>query len=320
MSDEVVLSHNLGLDLVRATEAAALAAGRWLGLGRPDEADRAASRAMADALHSVEMDGKLCLGDEARTGGAAAFMTGQRFGTGHGPEVDVLADAIDGKRLLAGGYPGAISAVAVAPRGAIRPLRGARYMEKIVVNGDVAPALVPECLDAPAAWTLALVARAKGKQVRDLVVFVLDRPRHADLVDEIRAAGSHVLLRPGGEISGALLASLRDGSIDVHMGTGGVLQALIATCAVKAAGGGMLGRLVSGAPGPVHRGGEPQPILSQSQWVSGSQLFFAATGVTDGPLFQGVRYHGDRAKSSSIILRAETHTRRTIVAEHMLHE
>ena len=293
MSDEVVLSHNLGLDLVRATEAAALAAGRWLGLGQPDEADRAASRAMVDALHRVEMDGRLCLGDEARTGSETAFMTGQCFGTGDGPEVDVLADAIDGRRLLAGGYPGAVSAVAVAPRGAIRSLEGARYMEKIVVNGDVAPALVPECLDAPAAWTLALVARAKGKRVRDLVVFVLDRPRHADLVAEIRAAGSHVLLRPGGEISGALLASLRDGSVDVLMGT---------------------------APGPAPLGAEPQPILSQSEWVTGSQLFFAATGVTDGPLFQGVRYHGDRAKSSSIILRAETHTRRTIAAEHMLQE
>ena len=119
MSDKELLPHNLGLDLVRATEAAALAAGRWLGLGQPDEADLAASRAMAGALHDVEMDGRLCLGDEARQGGETAFMTGQRFGTGLGPEVDVLADAIDGKRLLAGGYPGAISAVAVAPRGGL---------------------------------------------------------------------------------------------------------------------------------------------------------------------------------------------------------
>ncbi len=220
MSGSSELSPNLGLDLVRATEAAALAAGRWTGLGRLEEAERAATDAMMSVLESIAIDGTVRLAEEGRLGAGSTFATGQRLGARTGPPVDVLVDALEGRRLLAGGYPGALSAIAVAPRGAIWAPRGIRYMEKIVVNAEVAPALAPECLDAPAAWTLALVARAKGKQVRDLVVFVLDRPRHADLVAEIRAAGSHVLLRSGGDLNGALMACLRDGKVDAADGLG----------------------------------------------------------------------------------------------------
>jgi fructose-1,6-bisphosphatase II len=237
--------------------------------------------------------------------------------------VDLLADALEGGRLLAGGYPGALSTLAVAPRGAIWNPRGARYMDKIVVNAEVAPALVPECLDAPAAWTLALVARAKGKQVRDLVVFVLDRPRHADLVAEIRAAGAHVLLRAGGDVAGALMACLRDGKVDLLMGTGGVPQGLMAACAVKAARGAMLGRLAAEhSKGEAARAEDPEArrIRTADEIVTGPYAFFVATGITDSPLLNGVRYHGPRAESNSIILRAETGIRRTIFAEHWLGE
>ena len=248
MNSSCELSPNLGLDLVRATEAAALAAGRWTGLGRLEEAERAAAEAMTAVLCEIGINGTLCLGEEGRLGYAATFATGQRVGAGTGLAVDVLVDALEGRRLLAGGYPGALSAVAVAPRGAIWNPCDVRYMEKIVVNAEVAPALAPECLDAPAAWTLALVARAKGKQVRDLVVFVLDRPRHADLVAEIRAAGSHVLLRSGGDLAGALMAGLRDGKVDLLMGSGGVAQGMLAACAVKATGGAMLVRVTAQTP------------------------------------------------------------------------
>ncbi len=322
MNDSAVLSPNLGLDLVRATEAAALSAGRWAGLGRLDEAERAAARAMTRVLQQIEMDGRLCVGEEARLGEHATFVTGQRLGTGRGPAVDVLADAIDGRRLLAGGYPGALSAIAVAPRGAIWFPTATRYMEKIVAAADVARALVPECLDAPAAWTLALVARAKGKEVRDLVVFVLDRPRHADLVAEIRAAGAHVLLRSGGDIAGALLAGLRDGKVDLLMGTGGVPQGLLAACAVKAARGAMLGRLIATnqEEEAALRASPPDDrrIRTVDELVAGLQVFFAATGITDNPLLNGVRYLGTRAETSSILLRAETGIRRIILAEHLL--
>lgn len=327
MNEQNLLSPNLGLDLVRATEAAALSAGRWAGLGRLDEAERAATEAMTRVLRDVEVNGRLCLGEEARLGEHATLMTGQLLGTGRGPAVDVLADAIDGRRLLAGGYPGALSVAAIAPRGAIWFPTAARYMEKIVVDADVAPALAPECLDAPAAWTLALVARAKGKQVRDLVVFVLDRPRHADLVAEIRAAGAHVLLRSGGDIAGALLACLRDGKVDVLMGTGGVPQGLLAAGAVKAAGGGMLGRLIpqgsqlseSWLPSTTSDP-EARRIRTVDELVTGRHVFFAATGITDNPLLDGVRYHGTRAETASIILRAETGIRRIILAEHVVRE
>lgn len=318
------LSPNLGLDLVRATEAASLAAGRWTGLGRLEEAERAATDAMLTVLRGIAIDGTICLAEEGRLGAGATFATGQRLGAGGGPAVDVLVDALEGRRLLAGGYPGALSAVAVAPTGAIWAPKEIRYMEKIVVNAEVAPALAPECLDAPAAWTLALVARAKGKQVRDLVVFVLDRPRHADLVTEIRAAGSHVLLRSGGDLLGALMACLRDGKVDVLMGSGGVPQGLMAACAVKATGGAMLARLTAHTPDEAAqlRARDPQDlqIRSLDELVAGPCAFFVATGITDSPLLNGIRYHGPRAESNSIILRAETGIRRTILTEHYVSE
>ena len=176
---------------------------------------------------------------------------------------------------------------------------------------------MPECLDAPAAWTLALVARAKGKQVRDLVVFVLDRPRHADLVAEIRAAGAHVLLRAGGDLAGSLMAGLRDCTVDLLMGTGGVVQGLLAACAVKAAGGAMLGRLAPQNPEeeailaaePLKSGASGLP----TNWCGGTSPFSSATAITDGPLLHGVRYHGLRAESNSIIMRAEIGVRRILV-------
>lgn len=324
MKESAKLSPNLGLDLIRATEAAALSAGRWAGLGRLDEAERAATEAMTRVLQNIEINGRLCLGEEARLGEHATFTTGQRLGTGHGPAVDVLADACDGRRLLAGGYPGALAVIAIAPQGSIWFPRATRYMEHIVVDADVASALVPECLDAPAAWTLALIARAKGKQVRDLVVFVLDRPRHADLVAEIRAAGGHVLLRSGGDTAGALLAGLRDGRVDALMGTGGVPQGLLAACAVKAARGGMLGRLApqTEAEAATLRAASPDDrrVRTVDELVNSDQVFFAATAITDNPLLSGVRYHGARAETASILLRGETGIRRIILAEHWLPE
>ncbi len=320
MSHSCDLSPNLGLDLVRATEAAALAAGRWTGLGRLQEAERAATDAMIGVLQGIAIDGVVCLAEEGRLGDGSAFATGQAVGSGNGPAVDVLVDALEGRRLLAGGYPGALAAVAVAPRGSVWAPWGIRYMEKIVVNAEVAPVLAPECLDAPAAWTLALVARATGKQVRDLVVFVLDRPRHHDLVAEIRAAGSHVLLRSGGDLNGALMACLRDGKVDLLMGSGGVPQGLLAACAVKATKGAMLARLVAQTPEEAaelrNRPPEDCGIHSLDDLVAGNCAFFVATGITDSPLLNGTRYHGPRAESNSIILRAETGIRRTILTEH----
>ncbi|MFZ1241173.1 MAG: fructose-bisphosphatase class II, partial [Anaerolineae bacterium] len=202
---KVVTSRNLGLDLVRATEAAALAAGRYVGLDHPDEADHIAGDAMYQILNSLDMDGYIVTGEELKLGMHSPFDTGARIGTGKGPMLDVVVDPIEGRSLLASGRSGAIAACAVAPVGSMWAPQQAIYMEKIIVDAEVAPALVPECMDAPAAWTLALVARLKKKDIHDLVVFVLDRPRHAELVDEIRRAGARVMLRAAGDVAGALL-------------------------------------------------------------------------------------------------------------------
>ena len=320
-TDASVLPANLGLDLVRATEAAALAAGRWAGRGVSEVPDVEATHAMFDVLNTVNINGVIVAGESERLGRSATQVTGQTVGFGHGPAVDVVLDPLDGRHLVAQGYSGAISVAAVAPRGSIWHPAPAAYMDKIVVNAAVAPSLVAECMGAPAAWTLALVARVKGKEIGDLQVFVLDRPRHDELVREIRAAGARVLLRTAGDIAGALLAAMPDGPVDLLMGVGGVSEGLIAACAVRALGGAMLGRLapqsqeervaVAAADLDLRR------IFTADELVTSQHVYFAATGVTDGPLLSGVQYHGLRANSNSLILRGETRTRRRVYAEHL---
>jgi fructose-1,6-bisphosphatase II len=194
------------------------------------------------------------------------------------------------------------------------------YMDKIVVDRHVADALVPECLDAPAAWVLALVARAKGKDVRDLLVFVLSRRRHRALIREIRAAGARTMLRTDGDVVGALMAASTHSGVDVLMGIGGVPEGVLAACATRAMGGGMLGRLApqtSEEEEAVRAAGlDAHQTLSCSQLVSSREVFFAATGITDGSLLTGVHYHGNVAETNSLIIRGETRTRRFIHSEH----
>jgi fructose-1,6-bisphosphatase II len=316
------LHRNTGLDIVRATEAAAMSAARWMGLGQRDEPNRSATVVMAEALNSLEINGWIVIGEEGRPGAAVGLTSGQRVGQGTGVPMDVVVDPVDGRRLLAQGRSGAIAVAAVAVRDALWSPAPAVYLEKLVVNRAAAAALVPECLDAPAAWTLALVARAKGKPVRDLVVFVLERPRHADLISEIRAAGARVMLADDGDISGAILAALPDGAVDLMLGVGGAAEGVIAACGVKALGGGMLARMApqSAAEREAIRasGRDLSQILTLDDLVAGEQIFFVATGITDSSLLDGVYFYGDRARTNSLILRGETRTRRTIVAEHLI--
>lgn len=317
---ETHLERNLGLELVRVTEAAALAAGRWMGLGSREGAGRAATEAVIRTLRTVSMAGVIVVGEEARIGVHSPVDTNQPVGNGQGPEMDVVVDPIDGTTLLAQGRSGAISVVGAAPRGSMWAPAPAAYMEKIVVDRDVAPALVPECLDAPAAWTLALVARIKKKEVRDLVVFVLDRPRHRHLIEEIRAAGARVALRTDGDIAGAILAALPGTSIDLLLGIGGVAEGVTAACAVRALGGCMLGRLAPQSPeeraAVAAAGLDLDRILTCKEIVRSDEIFFAATGIADGPLLDGVRYQSGRASTHSLVLRGETGTLRRIYAEH----
>jgi fructose-1,6-bisphosphatase II len=315
-------SQNLGFDLVRATEAAALAAGRWMGMGQTQASDQAATLAMEAALNHIAFDGRVLFSEVDKLGAADPLHPGQPIGTGEGPAVDIVVDPIDGRSLLGRGHPDAVAVAAAAPRDAFWSVPHAIYMEKLVVGPHIAPVLVPECLDAPAAWTLALIARAQGKTVGDLVVFVLNRPRHQDLIHEIRNAGARVMLRSDGDLVGALKALFHQGGIDLMMGTGNYPEGLIAACAVKAANGGMLGRLAPQTTAEreaiLSTGTDLRRIHTVDELVRGNRTFFAVTGITDGSLLAGVRYHGARATSSSLIMRGETHTRRTIEAEHLL--
>jgi fructose-1,6-bisphosphatase II len=314
--------RNLGLDLVRVTEAAALSAGRWMGLGKRHEADQAAITAMHGALNTLDMRGYIVIGEEGKLGTHSALDSGQWVGTGRGPEMDVVVDPIDGRNLLAQGHPDAISVAAVAPRGSMWAPGAGVYMDKIVVDREAAAALVPECMDAPAAWTLALVARVKDKPVRDLVVFVLNRPRHRHLIEEIRAAGARAILRTDGDIAGALQAAAPDIGVDLLLGIGGLSEGVIAACAVKAMGGGMLGRLVPQSEeeraAVEAEGLDTRRILDGDELVAGQEIFFAATGITDGRLLAGVRYRRGCAETESLVLRCETRTRRLIRAEHAI--
>jgi fructose-1,6-bisphosphatase II len=315
------LPQDLGFDLVRATEEAALKAGRWKGLGAPDEADQAATKAMYDSLCAININGQLVLA-EIKPTQDEVMVCGVKIGTGEGPEVDVVSDPIDGRRQLAMGQPGALSVVAIAPAGSMWAPRQASYMNKVVVNNQAAYALVPECLDAPAAWTLALIGRAKGKPVKDLTVFILDRPRHADLIEEIRNSSARVMLRQDGDIAGALMACVPDSRVDVLMGIGGVLEGVVVACAVKSLGGGMLGRLAPQSDGEREIcqscGYDTQQILTGDDLVSSNDVYVAATGITTGPLLAGVNYHGDKASSNSLIFRGMTMTMREMLAEHLL--
>lgn len=316
------LGPNTGLDLVRATEAAAIAAARLMGRGEIEEADRAAATAMAAALANLELDGRLVMGEEVRAMAGTPLLGGTQVGTGNGPPADLIVDPVDGLRQLAQGRAGAVSFAAVTNRGALWAPHPAAYMEKIIVGPEIAPYLVPECLDAPAGWTLALVARATRRTVRDLVVFVLDRPRHTHLIEEIRSAGARVMLADDGDIYGALLAAMPGTNVDLLMGIGGAPEGVLAACAIKSLGGAMLARLAPQSEAEreaITRAGlDTKRILTCDDIVSSDQIFFVATGITDSILLRGVRLAGDRAETNSLILRCETRTRRLIFAEHLL--
>lgn len=314
--------HNLGLDLVRATESAALSAGRWMGKGQPEEADRIATLAMEDTLNHINFNGRIVFSEQDKLRETDHLHPGQLTGTGIGPDMDLVVDPIDGRLLLSRGHPDAIAVAAAAPRNAFWSVPPAIYMEKIVVGPAVREALVPECLSAPAAWTLALVARATGKDVSDLIVFLLRRQRHMDLIREIRATGARVMQRSDGDVVGALKTILPSGGVDLLMGVGNFPEGLMVACAVKAANGGMLGRLSPQSQAEREAieaaGFNTRDILTESNLVTSDKVFFTATGITDGSLLTGVHYRGDRASSNSLIMRGETHTRRIIHAEHLL--
>lgn len=314
--------HHPGLGLVRVTEASALAAGRWMGRGDRDAADDAGQTAMARSLNLLPMRGRIVSGEEGRLHAASPLDSGQDVGTGEGPELDVEVNAIDGATLVAKGKPGALAAAALAPRGAMWRPGPAVYLYKLVVDRTVAGTLGPEALDAPVGWTLAAVARAKGKDIRDLAVFVVNRPRHDTLIADLRKAGARVVLRGGGDVGGSLLAADARSAIDLMLGIGGAAEGLLAACAVKALGGAMLARVTPQDEDErracLAAGMDLNQVLTTNELIRGDEVFFSATGVTEGAMLSGVRFLGDTAETQSLVLRYETGTRRFMTTEHRL--
>jgi len=314
--------HHPGLGLVRVTEAAALAAGRWMGLADATNADHAAQDAMAMAMNLLPLRGRVISGEEGRFHEQSPLDSGSLIGTGEGPSMDVELNAIDGANMVSEGMPGAISVAALSPRGTMWKPGPAIYMQKLVVDRDVAAELGPKALDAPPAWTLALVARQKGKDIGDLVVFVLKRRRHKKLIEEIRRAGARVFLREGGDVAGSLMAGYEGGEVDVLMGTGGAAEGLASACALKVMGGQILSRIDPQSneerKACEDAGMDMNRILTADDMVSGNSVYFSATGITDSVILEGVHYRGGVVETHTLALRSETGTRRIIKTEHRL--
>jgi fructose-1,6-bisphosphatase II len=308
--------RNLALDLVRVTEAAAMGAGRWIGRGEKESADQAAVDAMRHMMQIVEMDGVVVIG-EGEKDEAPMLYNGERVGNGQGPEVDVAVDPLEGTRLTALGMPNAIAVIAVAERGTMFFPGAAVYMDKIAVGRDGADAID---IDAPPAENVRRVAKAKGKKVEDMVVVVLDRDRHVDLIREVRDAGASVRLITDGDVAPSIAASRAQSTVDLLVGIGGTPEGVISAAAIKCLGGAIQGKLWprndEERQALVDAGYDLDRVLTTDDLVAGEDVFVAATGVTDGALLSGVYYTPGGATTESIVMRSRSGTVRRIEAFH----
>jgi len=306
------------MELVRVTEAAAMAAARWVGRGDKNGADGAAVNAMRTLVSSVSMNGIVVIG-EGEKDSAPMLYNGEQVGDGSGASADVAVDPIDGTTLAAKGMPNAISVIAVAERGSMFDPSAVFYMKKLVVGPESAGKVD---IDAPTAWNLEQVARAKGESIADLTVCLLDRPRHDSLVQEIRKAGARIKFIVDGDVAGAVMAA-RDGTgVDILMGIGGTPEGIITACAITCLGGEIQGKLwpVDEAEKnkALEAGHDLNRILTTTDLVTGDNNFFCATGITDGELLEGVRYTPHGPTTHSIVMRSKSGTVREIKSEHRI--
>jgi fructose-1,6-bisphosphatase II len=310
--------RNLGLELVRVTEAAAMASGRWVGHGDKVGGDKAAVDAMRTLIAGVAMDGVVVIG-EGEKDQAPMLFNGERVGSGAGPACDVAVDPVDGTTLLAKGQPNAVSVIAVTPRGAMYDPSTVFYMEKIVVGPD---AVGRVDLDAPVARNVREVAKAKGGAPEDVTVVVLDRPRHQELVAELRAVGARIRFIPDGDVAGAISAARPGTGTDLLMGIGGTPEGVIAAAALTCLGGEIIGRLHPTSEEERRRafdaGLDLSRVLHTRDLVGSADVYFCATGITDGELLPGVRYGRGRIETSSLIMRGKSGTIRQIHSTHSL--
>ncbi|MFF7469872.1 class II fructose-bisphosphatase [Streptomyces sp. NPDC008092] len=310
--------RNLALELVRVTEAAAMAAGRWVGRGDKNGADGAAVRAMRTLVSTVSMNGVVVIG-EGEKDEAPMLFNGERIGDGTGPEVDIAVDPIDGTTLTAKGMPNAIAVLAAAERGAMFDPSAVFYMDKLVTGPEAADFVD---IDAPVSVNIRRVAKAKRATPEDVTVVILDRPRHEGIIKEIREAGARIKLISDGDVAGSIYA-LREGTgVDMLLGIGGTPEGIISACAVKCLGGTIQGKLWpkddEERQRAIDAGHDLDRVLTTEDLVTGENVFFVATGITDGELLRGVRYRSETALTESIVMRSKSGTVRRIDSEHRL--
>ena len=301
-----VPNQNLSLDLVRITEAAALSSARWLGKGNTDSGDGAAVDAMRISFNSLEIDGTIIIG-EGEKDNAPMLFNGEKVGSGRGQSLDIAVDPVEGTRLLAYGRPNAISVVGACPAGCMYNPGPSFYMEKLVVPPE---ARNVADIDAPVDENLRNIARALGKDVEDLVVFVLDKPRHEKLIRNIRDAGARIQLHSDGDVCGALMAVDPRAGVDVMMGIGGTPEGVLSACAIKGIGGQMFARLAPQSyveKDALEKAGiDSREILTVDSLVRSEDVFFAATGISGGDFLRGIEYTGNGAITHSMVIRGKT--------------
>ncbi len=310
--------RNLALELVRATEAAAMAAGRWVGRGDKNGGDGAAVDAMRALIGTVAMRGTVVIG-EGEKDEAPMLFNGEEVGDGTGAECDVAVDPIDGTTLMAKGMPNALSVLAVAERGTMYDPSAVFYMEKLATGPEAADVVD---ITAPPGENIRRVAKAKGLQVEDVTVCVLDRPRHEDLVEQVRAAGARITFMSDGDVAGAIMAARETTGVDLLLGIGGTPEGIIAAAALTCLGGTMQGRLWprddEERAKAIAAGHDLSQVLTTRDLVTSDNVFFVATGITDGELLQGVRYRHGGAQTHSIVMRSKSGTIRLIDSSHSL--
>lgn len=310
--------RNLALELARATEAAALAASRWVGLGQKESGDQAAVDALRLLLNTIRMDGIVVIG-EGEKDEAPMLFNGERVGNGQGAEVDVAVDPVEGTNLLAKGLPNALSVVAISPRGTLWHPGPAFYMDKLVVGPQVAGKVD---LDAPVAETLKIVAKAKGLRVGEVTVVILERQRNLDKIEQIRSVGARVRLISDGDVAPSLMAALPDSGVDIVLGIGGTPEGVITACAMHGLGGEIQGRLAPQSDYEYERvtaaGMDLNAKLSHKDLAGGDDHMFAATGITQGDFLGGVRYTANGASTHSLVTRSRSGTYRYVDAFHQL--
>uniref|UniRef100_A0A7S1T9Q0 Fructose-bisphosphatase n=1 Tax=Tetraselmis chuii TaxID=63592 RepID=A0A7S1T9Q0_9CHLO len=315
--DYHIVQRNLALEIVRVTEAAALAAGKWQGKGDKNAADQAAVDMMRKVLNTIKMDGTIVIG-EGEKDEAPMLYCGEHVGDGSYPQVDIAVDPLDGTSLTATGRDGAIAVIAVAERGALYDPGPCMYMEKLVVGPEVLPHSVS--LKYSTKRNLMAVAEAQRKSISEVTAVILDRPRHEKLIQEVRDAGARIRLISDGDVAASIEVCRPDSSVDILLGVGGTPEGVISAAAMKCMGGTMQGRLWprndEERVKAVEQGYELEDILFVEDLCGGEQVFFAATGVTDGNLLEGVRYFGGGATTNSIVMRAESGTVRVMETTH----